>query len=118
MSLSLGQNAGYINNIETGKALPSMAVFFAICDYLDITPMEFLDESSERPEELRRLMDNMKKLNKRQLKNISEIVEDLIKKYKRGEPYSASPCFSATPLSQRLSSLPRTCNLSRIARKQ
>lgn len=80
MSLSLGQNAGYINNIETGKALPSMAMFFAICDYLDITPMEFFDESSEQPEELRRLMENMKKLNKQQLKNISEIVEDLIKK--------------------------------------
>lgn len=28
MSLSLGQNAGYINNIETGKALPSMSNFF------------------------------------------------------------------------------------------
>lgn len=25
MSLSIGQNAGYINNIENGKALPSMA---------------------------------------------------------------------------------------------
>ena len=28
MSLSIGQNAGYINNIETGKALPSMGNFF------------------------------------------------------------------------------------------
>ena len=26
MSLSLGQNPGYINNIESGKALPSMSV--------------------------------------------------------------------------------------------
>ncbi|EGC03782.1 helix-turn-helix domain-containing protein [Ruminococcus albus] len=80
MSLSLGQNAGYINNIETGKALPSMAVFFAICDYLNITPMEFFDEASEQPEEIRRVLVNMKKLNKRQLNNISEIVEDLTKK--------------------------------------
>ena len=71
MSLSLGQNAGYINNIETGKALPSMAMFFAICDYLNITPMEFFDESSEQPEELRSLVDNIKKINKRQLNNIS-----------------------------------------------
>lgn len=29
MSLSIGQNPGYINNIETGKALPSMASFFS-----------------------------------------------------------------------------------------
>ena len=30
MSLSIGQNAGYINNIENGKALPSMTSFFYI----------------------------------------------------------------------------------------
>ena len=38
MSLSLGQNPGYINNIETGKALPSMSAFFYICEYLNISP--------------------------------------------------------------------------------
>lgn len=42
MSLSLGQNAGYINNIENGHNLPSMTVFFYICEYLGITPKEFL----------------------------------------------------------------------------
>ena len=44
MSLSIGQNPGYINNIESGKALPSMSVFFYICEYLGITPAEFFDE--------------------------------------------------------------------------
>ena len=34
MSLSIGQNASYINNIETGKALPSMNGFFYICEYM------------------------------------------------------------------------------------
>lgn len=42
MSLSLGQNSGYINNIESGKALPSMASFFYICEYLEISPKDFL----------------------------------------------------------------------------
>ena len=42
MSLSLGQNPGYINNIESGKALPSMSVFFYICDY-------FMQPSSSPP---------------------------------------------------------------------
>ena len=41
MSLSIGQNPGYINNIETGKAKPSMDGFFFICEYLGITPREF-----------------------------------------------------------------------------
>lgn len=80
MSLSIGQNAGYINNIENGKALPSMAGFFFICEYLGITPQEFFDFESEQPELLDSIINNLKKLNKRQLKNISEIVEDLSKK--------------------------------------
>ena len=32
MSLSIGQNAGYINNIENGKALPSMSSYNFICE--------------------------------------------------------------------------------------
>ena len=38
MSLSIGQSAGYINNIENGVNLPSMTVFFYICEYLGIEP--------------------------------------------------------------------------------
>ena len=37
MSLALGQNTGYISNIESGKTLPSMTGFFYICEYLDIS---------------------------------------------------------------------------------
>ena len=33
MNLSIGQNAGYINNIENGKALPSMMGFFFNCEF-------------------------------------------------------------------------------------
>lgn len=40
MSLSLGQSESYINRIENGKMLPSMTVFFYICDYFGITPRE------------------------------------------------------------------------------
>lgn len=79
MSLSIGQNAGYINNIETGKALPSMSSFFYICEYLNISPQEFFDDGSEQPEELRQLVNNLKQLDMRQFKCISTIIEGLIK---------------------------------------
>ena len=79
MSLSIGQNAGYINNIETGKALPSMSSFFFICDYLNITPQEFFDMDSELPEQLRNIVSNLKRLDPQQLKNIASIVEGLTK---------------------------------------
>lgn len=77
MSLSMGQNPGYINNIESGKALPSLTGFFYICEYLDITPQEFFDTDLEYPEQIRSIINDLKKLNERQLQNISEIVKDL-----------------------------------------
>ena len=79
MSLSIGQNAGYINNIETGKALPSMSSFFFICEYLNVTPQEFFDMDSKLPEELRTLVSNLKRLDSQQLKSIASIVEGLTK---------------------------------------
>lgn len=80
MSLSIGQNPGYINNIETGKALPSMTNFFYICSYLGITPMEFFNFDSPRPKELDTLCNNLNKLSDSQFQNIKEIVNDLAKK--------------------------------------
>ena len=43
MSLSMGQAAGYINNIENGNNLPSLAMFFEICEYLRVSPQEFFN---------------------------------------------------------------------------
>ena len=39
MSYDLGHSRGYINNISSGKALPSLTELFAICDYFEITPV-------------------------------------------------------------------------------
>lgn len=79
MSLSIGQNAGYINNIENGKALPSMSAFLFICEYLDITPKEFFDTDAENPEKLKELISILKKLNDKQLDSIKTLVKDLVK---------------------------------------
>ena len=80
MSLSIGQNPGYINNIESGKSMPSMMCFFYICEYLNISPSEFFDIKSENPERLNTLVEDLKHLGSKQLENISAIVKDLIRK--------------------------------------
>ena len=63
MSLDLGQNKGYIQSISSGRAMPSMAQFLKICDYLDITPIEFFDVDIKNPSLLRKAIDGMKKLH-------------------------------------------------------
>lgn len=79
MSLSIGQNPGYINYIENGKSLPSMSGFFFICEYLGVTPSEFFDGNNSNPIELNNLISNIKKLTPKQLSCISALVEDLIR---------------------------------------
>ena len=44
MSLDLGHSASYIRSISSGRSLPSMSEFLYICEYLDISPMEFFDD--------------------------------------------------------------------------
>ena len=80
MSLTMGQNPGYINNIESGKSMPSLAGIFYICDYLQITPSELFDVDVENPEKLKSIIQDLRKLNDKQLDIISALVKDLINK--------------------------------------
>lgn len=77
MSLSMGQNAGYINNIESGKSMPSLSGIFYICEYLNITPKELFDEGLENPEKLNHIIEDMKHLSDKQLDTIYSLVKEL-----------------------------------------
>ena len=77
MSLSLGQSPNYINNIENERSFPSMQVFFYICDYFGITPMEFFDMESSNPSKLKDLTEQMKSLNDSQLSLIENMIKNM-----------------------------------------
>ena len=79
MSLSIGQNPGYINNIESGKSMPSLSGIFYICDYLGITPSEFFDMGSQNPSRLNDVINALKRLNDQQLEAVFTIVKNIIK---------------------------------------
>jgi len=49
LSLSLGQNEGYINKIETKQGKPSIEGLTYICEYFKITLAEFFDEETVQP---------------------------------------------------------------------
>ena len=80
MSLSIGQNPGYINNIENGKSKPSIEGIFYICEYLGITPSEFFDMESQNPSKLDSIVKDMKKLDDAQLDTIAALIKQLIGK--------------------------------------
>ena len=65
MSYDLGHSRGYINNISSGKTMPSLVEFFSICEYFEITPQAFFDVECADPvlvvkaiEEIRHLEDD------------------------------------------------------------
>lgn len=63
MSLDLGQNRSYIQAISSGRALPSMAQFLKICDYFEITPLEFFDSETVNPQLLSKATAGLRKLD-------------------------------------------------------
>lgn len=63
MSYDLGHSRSYIYNISSGKSLPPMAEFLQICDYFDITPSQFFDDTLNNPALLQSAVSELRKLN-------------------------------------------------------
>ena len=81
MSLSIGQSPGYIFNIESGNALPSMSAFFFICDYLEITPSEFFNTKTSDPIKMREITKALQCIPQKNFDSILDIVQSLCNKY-------------------------------------
>ena len=80
MSLALKFNEGYISQVENQRSFPKMDRFFKICDFLHVTPEEFFSQTNQYPKELNQLIEDLKKLNYKQLSNVQAIVKDLIER--------------------------------------
>ena len=81
MSLSIGQNGTYINQIEIGRNLPSLQSLFYICDYLKMTPHQFFEDYNPAPKMLEELIKELKKLDAKNL----ELITDLVKQLNKGK---------------------------------
>lgn len=77
MSLALGQNASYINRIENGKSLPSLSIFFYICDYLEISPKDFFDVNLNNFYYTGELIKEIQKLTGTQAQHVLAIIKDI-----------------------------------------
>lgn len=80
MSYDLGHSRGYINNISSGKALPSMSEFFAICEYFDITPIDFFNNNLKDPQLYSRAARSLEKLNEEDLELTLTNINRLLRK--------------------------------------
>lgn len=79
MSLSMGQNPGYINNIESGKSMPSLCGIFYICEYLGMTPKDFFDIEVQNPSKATDLYRIARELPDEQLEHFIALAKALRK---------------------------------------
>ena len=77
MSLALGQNPSYINRIESGKALPSLSLFFYICDYFQITPKDFFNDEKNNFYYTGELIREIQKLTGPQAQHLLAVIRDI-----------------------------------------
>lgn len=80
MSYDLGHSRGYVHNISSGKALPPMKEFFAICDYFELTPQQFFDEGTQNPELIQKAVAGMKQLDETDLLMLLGLINRLLEK--------------------------------------
>jgi len=80
MSLSLGQSESYINKIENGKSLPSMEVFFYICEYFGVHPKTFFSEDCGNLVEVEELIKQLASLDESSVSSLRTIIAKLAEK--------------------------------------
>lgn len=79
MSYDLGHSRGYIYNISSGKALPPLREFLAICDYFDITPQQFFDDSTANPDLINKAIEGMRRLDEKDLLILLDLINRFLK---------------------------------------
>lgn len=80
MSYDLGHSRSYVYNISSGKSLPPLKEFFAICDYLGITPRDFFDTEISQPQLIQKAVDGLKNLDDSDVLMILIYIDRLNKK--------------------------------------
>jgi len=80
MSLSMGQGESYINKVENKRILPSLSVFFIICEHLNISERDFFDEGNNYPEQLTEMIEDIKRLDKDSFNHIAGLIKIIANK--------------------------------------
>lgn len=77
MSLDLGHSRRYIQSISSGRSLPSLPEFLYICEYLDITPSSFFDDSEKEPILVQKALDGLRQLSDKDLLILIGLIDRL-----------------------------------------
>ncbi|MBQ9544796.1 MAG: helix-turn-helix domain-containing protein [Clostridia bacterium] len=76
LSYALGKSKSYIGNITSGKSLPSMPMFFALCDFFGIEQAQFF--APEYDDDAKKLLMKFNELNDEDRQFVAKLIETLL----------------------------------------
>ncbi len=77
LSLELGQSSEYINQIESGKNMPSLEGLINFCNFFDIPIGEFFEERCNFPVEYSDIIEELNKLDVMTVRLIYELLRKI-----------------------------------------
>lgn len=80
MSLDMGHSRSYIQNIVSGRSRPSIDEFLYICEYLNVSPKAFFDDSEAEPILIQKALDGMRELSDKDLLTLIGLIDRLKEK--------------------------------------
>ena len=81
MSLELGHNKSYMQNISSGRGMPSLSEFIYMCDaYFKISLKDFFDDGCEDPFTTATLKEHLQKLNEQDQTLLLKIAQRMAEK--------------------------------------
>jgi len=80
LSLDLGYSSEATNQIETGRANPTLEYILALCNYFEITPSEFFDGGLKYPVQVQELIGKLGLLDGDELATIMNLVNHFTNK--------------------------------------
>ena len=87
LGLDLGKSQGYIQSITSGRTMPSMAVFFDICSYFEISPSEFFDPNFKNPSRIHEITNIIKCMSE----SDQELLLKVLMRFKELNSSTAAP---------------------------
>lgn len=80
MSLDLGHSRSYIQSITSGHSLPSVLELLYICEYLEVEPSVFFDDTKEERLLVRRAIEGIRELSDKDLLPLISLIDRLREK--------------------------------------
>lgn len=67
LSLELGMSTEYINQLESGRLVPSLDFLINFCEYFGMTLGEFFDEGTAYPLETKKIVEELNKMTSEEI---------------------------------------------------